>query len=205
MASIRWVRPDFTTPLNSSDFLREARREVVEGRHEVVLISRPRRGGWRWGSVVGGLRAFTVVRVDLLRPRRPEERVASTSFMFMFVEVPHRSGRRRPGTRSWWPRRRLLGGLAIASATSQSIEPISRSPAPRPLDAAPARDRRGLDARPEIGKFSTARWVCAPRGRRRGRGRPPSCRARRGILRYRRASGLERSRRVVLSRAPPPS
>jgi hypothetical protein len=89
---------------------------------------------------------------------------ASTSLMFMFEEVPLPVWYVSTGNWSWWsPAMSWSAAPTIASAIAWSMMPSE------PLTTAAARLMRaraticaGSRPDPEIGKFSTARWVWAP-------------------------------------------
>ena len=87
--------------------------------------------------------------------------------MFMFVEVPEPVWNASIGNWSVYAPAAISSATAtIASATRRSTGGTSLEPAftraASPLIMASARITRGSTAWPEIGKFSTARWVCAP-------------------------------------------
>lgn len=97
---------------------------------------------------------------------RPSARVASvamTSFAFMLDDVPEPVWKTSIGKcASCLPSATSSAAFAIASATSASRTPrraFTRAAAAfnRPSARIWARSR----PRPEMGKFSTARWVCA--------------------------------------------
>jgi hypothetical protein len=84
--------------------------------------------------------------------------------MFMFVEVPDPVWKTSTGNWSRCsPDATVSAAAAIASATSPPTTPSSAlTAAASPLIIASALIRAASTRWPEIGKFSTARWVCAP-------------------------------------------
>jgi hypothetical protein len=95
------------------------------------------------------------------RPRRSEAREASTSFMFMLVDVPEPVWKTSTGNWSAQaPSATSSAAAATAPATSASTtprRPLTRAEAA--LRRARARISRASRRRPDTGKFSTARWV----------------------------------------------
>ena len=87
-----------------------------------------------------------------------------TSLAFMLELVPDPVWNTSIGKwSSWAPPATSAAAAAIASATSASITPTSalaRAAASLIRASAAISDRSSRT--PEIGKFSTARWVCAP-------------------------------------------
>jgi hypothetical protein len=97
-------------------------------------------------------------------PRRSVARLASTSFMFMFVDVPEPVWYTSTGNSpSHVPSATSAAASAIARAMSLGIT-LSRAltSAAAPLIVASAKISDRSTWSPEIGKFSTARCVCAP-------------------------------------------
>ncbi len=98
-----------------------------------------------------------------LTPRRSLARVASTSFMFMLLDVPDPVWNTSMGN-SWshWPAATSSAASLMAAATFLSTS-LRRafSSAAAPLIAASAEIKDRSTVVPEIGKFSTARCVCA--------------------------------------------
>jgi hypothetical protein len=98
-----------------------------------------------------------------LAPSFSPARLASTSFMFMFDEVPEPVWYTSTGNwSSHWPAATSSAAAAMASATflSTTLSRALTTAAP-PLMLASAAMRARSMWRPEIGKLSTARWVCA--------------------------------------------
>ena len=96
-------------------------------------------------------------------PSRSLARLASTSLVFMFDDVPDPVWNTSIGnSRSQSPRATSSAAAAMASALAGSSRPRrARTRAPAPLiRARPAIRSRSIDV-PEMGKFSTARWVWA--------------------------------------------
>ena len=96
-------------------------------------------------------------------PSRRAASVASTSFMFMFEDVPEPVWNTSTGNWSACsPRTTSSAATSIASATSAGTTPsLALTYAAAALIRASAARCAGSSPRPEIGKFSTARWVCA--------------------------------------------
>jgi hypothetical protein len=97
-------------------------------------------------------------------PSSSPARFAITSFAFMLVEVPEpvwNTSTTKSASRS--PRATSRAARSIASAFSRSSAPVSRCTAAAAALMVPSAsmNRRGMP-RPLIGKFSRARWVCAP-------------------------------------------
>jgi hypothetical protein len=97
---------------------------------------------------------------------RPSARVASvamTSLAFMFDEVPEPVWNTSSGKwSSYLPAATSSAASAIASATSGGSTPsFAFTRAAAALSRPSARIWERSSGRPEIGKFSTARWVCA--------------------------------------------
>ena len=97
------------------------------------------------------------------RPSRSDASVASTSFMFILLLVPEPVWNTSIGNwSSWSPRATASAATMIASARSPSISPRSRlTDATAALMRASASIWARSSRTPEIGKFSTARWVWA--------------------------------------------
>src|SRR5581483_5913486 len=96
-------------------------------------------------------------------PRRSAARVASTSLVFMFEDVPEPVWKTSIGnSASQSPRATSAAASAIAFALASSSRPCApRIVADAPLIDASVKFRSRSMGRPEIGKFSTARWVWA--------------------------------------------
>ncbi len=192
MASIRWVRPDLHHVRRTARGLAAAARaaSVLERRDQRALAMRSTAAMW----MAAGNRSLERLRrvhvVVGVRPRPPRRAAPTASVGEHLVDVhvwstcPTRSGTRRPGTRrAERPRR----PASAAAPTGPPWPPVPGTRAAlgvlpaamRPLDARQGvRRRRGTTGRPEIGKFSTARWVWARRGRPPPAPAPPSSRAR---------------------------
>ncbi len=97
------------------------------------------------------------------RPRLLVARVAITSFAFMFDDVPDPVWNTSTGKcSSCAPPATSSAASAMAFATSDGSTPSrSFTRAAAPLSRPRARICDRSSPRPEIGKFSTARWVCA--------------------------------------------
>ncbi len=96
--------------------------------------------------------------------------VASTSLTFMFVDVPDPVWNVSIGnSASCSPTATLSAAATIAAAYLPSTTPSSAfTSAAEALICASACTSAGSSGRPEIGKFSTARWVCARHNASRG-------------------------------------
>src|SRR5579875_876475 len=173
---MRWVRPAFTTSAKAAAFSASARaRWRSAGTRSPEIPSSAAR--WMAEGKVSfeDCPAFTSSFGLTRRPIRRPASVARTSFRFMFVEVPEPVWKTSTGKASaWWPAATSSAAAAIASATSLGSAPrraFTRAAAP--LMRASARTSAGSTRRPEIGKFSTARWVCAPHSASRGTATSP--------------------------------
>src|SRR3954471_24371389 len=160
---MRWVRPDFTSVANSSALASS----------EVASTSS---SGWRSSATaIDAATWMEVGKVSLLdwlaltwswactsTPARDASE-ASTSFMFMFELVPEPVWKTSSGNwSSWSPDMTTAAASLIAPACSSLITPSSAfTVAAAGLTAARAWMCRDSSVVPEIGKFSTARWVCA--------------------------------------------
>jgi hypothetical protein len=107
--------------------------------------------------------AFTWSFGWICRPRRSLASVASTSFMFMLLLVPDPVWNTSIGNSPFHrPDATSAAAADMASATSSSTTPSSALTA---AAAALIRARAAIWAAssgvPLMGKFSTARWVCA--------------------------------------------
>src|SRR4051794_31053881 len=160
---MRWVRPDLTVVANSS---------ALASREDARCSS----AGTSWWTVAEAAATWMEVgNVSLLdwlaftwslgctsTPARCA-REASTSFMFMFDDVPEPVWKTSIGNWSrWCPSTISAAAARMASACSELITPSSAfTLAAAALTCAIAltcSPSRGL---PLIGKFSTAGWVCA--------------------------------------------
>ena len=100
-------------------------------------------------------------------PSRSVASAASTSFAFMFDDVPEPVWYTSIGKcASHWPSATSSALAAMASPIALVTFGTSLSllftRAASPFTSASARMSRRSIGSPEIGKFSTARWVCAP-------------------------------------------
>ncbi len=107
--------------------------------------------------------AFTWSLGCTLLPSRSVARVASTSLVFMLVDVPDPVWKTSIGnSSSHSPATTSPATAMIAFATSSAITPSSAFiAAAERLIAVSAWTRAGSTRSPLTGKFSTARWVCA--------------------------------------------
>ncbi len=163
VASIRCVRPDFTRSRNSSAFATRLSWSTASA-------------GWRSSTTASVAATWIAVgKVSLLDwlaltwslgwtsvPLRPASE-ASTSFMFMLELVPDPVWKTSTGKWSpWSPAATAAAACSTAVARSASSTSSSRlARAAACLTSASARTSRGSSGVPLIGKFSTARWVCA--------------------------------------------
>ncbi len=161
VASIRCVRPDFTRSANSSALpSSDAARTPSAGcRSSTTAIAA---ATWIEVGKVSLLDwlALTWSLGCTSTPAR-EARVASTSFMFMLELVPEPVWNTSRGNwSSWSPDMTTAAASLIAVAWSPEITPSSAfTAAAAALIAASAWMCRDSSLVPEIGKFSTARWV----------------------------------------------
>ena len=164
-ASMRCVRPALTTSAQSSARRRSARGEVLQ-RGDHVVGQGLGRGDVDRGreDVVAALRGVdVVVRVHRATRGAAWRGWRSPRWRSCSSWCPTRSGTRRRGTarrarpRRPRPRRRRRRRRGLRRSTP--IRAFTRAAAAltRPSARICARSR----PRPEIGKFSTARWVCA--------------------------------------------
>ena len=165
VASMRCVRPDFTT-VGPLDGLRLERLGQVLERRDQVADDAGGRGHVhrRREHVVRRLRRVdVVVRVHVAARARASPASRAPRWCSCSSWCPSRSGRRRSGSRRrahrrrrrrrrrrWRPRRPASSTPSSAFARAAAF--LMRASASMWL-----RSRR----LPEIGKFSTARWVCA--------------------------------------------
>ena len=166
---MRWVRPDFTTPAKASAFFsRETARWSSAGTRSftraAVTATCTEVGNtsfedwealtWSLGCTSSSEPASFSARVA---------RVASTSLVFMLEEVPEPVWNTSIGYwSSWSPAMTWSAAATMASARSCEMMPSSAfALAAAFLTCARAWMWAGSRPLPEIGKFSTARWVCA--------------------------------------------
>jgi len=104
------------------------------------------------------------IRSPISAPAISAARLAITSLAFMFEEVPEPVWNTSTGNwSSWSPAITSSAAATMTSAVSSSTSPRSRFACAAAFFTTPsARTNRRLIPIPEIGKFSTARWVCAP-------------------------------------------
>src|SRR3954452_572959 len=163
-ASMRWVRPALTTCFQSWALrFSTAPRWSSAGTVSRTIAS----AAARW-IVVGKTslelcEALTWSFGCTLWPDAREASVAMTSLAFMFELVPEPVWNTSMGNwSSYAPDATSSAAAATASARSASSTPRSLlTRAHAPLTRPSARICAGSMGRPEIGKFSTARWVCA--------------------------------------------
>ena len=163
-ASMRCVRPALTTCGPVVGAAAQRRGEVLQRGDHVRDQGLGRGDVDRGGEhVVAALRGVDVVVRVHLDPEARVARVAITSLAFMFELCPTRSGTRRSGTgRRARPAATSSAAAAIAAARSSSSTPMRAfTRAAAPLTSPRARIWARSRPRPEIGKFSTARCVCA--------------------------------------------
>ena len=106
----------------------------------------------------------TGLRSPFLPPSNSFERLESTSLAFILVEVPEPVWKTsRTNSSSHFPSATSRAAPRMASANSGLTCPRSLfTCAAAPLMSPRARMKRRGKRIPEMGKFSTARWVCAP-------------------------------------------
>ena len=167
---MRCVRPDFTTlrelALLPAQRLRRAARSA--GSSSSAIAERGREVHRRREHVVRRLRrVHLIVRVHRLAERArtrgarsPRSRSCSTTF-------PNRSGTRRSGSASSYVAAGDLVGrgrdrVADRLRHLRHVAQPAFTRAASALISASARTSARSIGSPEIGKFSTARWVCAP-------------------------------------------
>ena len=172
VASIRWVRPLLTTSANSSALRAKRRLEVAQRRDEVAYdLTRRCEMDRRREDVVGRLRRVDVVvgvhvapeatrgegRDDLVRVhvgRRARSGLEDVDRELVVVVAARDLGRGVVDR---------VGEVRVEDAE------LSVGDGAGALDAAPARrSAHAAIGRPEIGKFSTARWVWARHRASRG-------------------------------------
>ncbi len=164
MASIRCVRPDLTTGANSTA-LRFSAPSRCRSAGTSSFTSMPVAARWIevGNTSLEDCEALTWSFGCTGRPRRSSASVAMTSLAFMFEDVPEPVWKTSIGKwSSYSPSATASAAFSTASATVASSTPRSaftRAAAAliRASAAICARSRRC----PEIGKFSTARCVCA--------------------------------------------
>src|SRR4051794_14641436 len=221
---MRWVRPGFTT-WSSSPAFRDSDPD------------RCSRAGTRSCTTAAvAARCSADGKVSLLdcealtwsfgctrSPRAADASAATTSLTFMFVDVPDPVWNTSMGKcSSCSPAATSSAACATAAARSPSSTPSrALTRAADALIRARAWTTSGSIPSPEIGKFSTARWVCAPQSALAGTRTSPmvSCSTRypsacsvlstlmRVIVARRAAGGepgpLERGRGADLGQVPP--
>ena len=164
MASIRCVRPDFTTVENSPAFTASVPARCSSAGFRsmtTAFVAATWIADGNWSLDDSG--SFTSSFGCTGEPSRSDASEASTSLAFMFEDVPEPVWNTSIGnSASQSPRTTSAATSAIAAAFASSSRPrLARTRAPAPLiNASPAMSSRSIGW-PEIGKFSTARWVCA--------------------------------------------
>lgn len=163
---MRWVRPDFTTSANSADFRsRDSARWARAGIRSWVTAAVAAMWIEEGKTSLEDCEALTWSLGCTSRPsgRRSPARVASTSLVFMFDEVPEPVWKTSTGNcSSQRPSATSSAASWTACATSSSSTPssaltLAAAALIRASAAMWARSRRW----PLTGKFSTARWVWA--------------------------------------------
>ena len=192
IASIRWVRPVLVT-------LRQ--RLAARARWSCAGASAPAAGASTAASCAETWIAVGITSLELwprltwslgwiLRPcRRARPAWRSPRWRSCCSTCPSRSGRRRSGT----ARRARPAATFSAAARIASAAPLPSRPKPPLTSAAAAliRPSARMNSRgigwPEIGKFSTARWVCAPHSASAGTCSSPmlSCSVRKSLADWR--------------------
>ena len=166
---MRWVRPDFTTSANERSFERSAAsRWASAGSRSTLIASTTARWIADGKTSLEDCDALTwsLAWTAPGSPRRSAASVAMTSLAFMLDEVPEPVWNTSTGnSASQSPEATSSAAAEMASASRASTcGTSSRSALTRaasPFTSARARIRRLSIGRPEMGKFSTARWVWA--------------------------------------------
>ena len=170
VASIRWVRPDFTTSPNSIDLRRS---EAARRRSAGTSTSADVRATARWTDVgkvsLEDCDALTwsfgwTRSEESSSPSSSFATFAMTSLRFMFVDVPEPVWNTSTGNCvACLPSMTSSAARRMASATSAVTTPVSSfAVAAAHLSMACAAMTSAGIGWPETGKFSTARWVLAP-------------------------------------------
>ena len=179
---MRWVRPDLTTPANSSRFAsRACARCSSAGSRSFTTAAVAAVDAGREDVVARLAGVDVIVRMDR-PPRRSVARVAITSLAFMLLLVPEPVWNTSIRNSSSASRRHLFSGGADRLGHVRFGIPSSPfTCAAAALITPSAAMCAGSSPCPEMGKFSTARWVVARHlAWRAGRGPRPSNRARSG-------------------------
>ncbi|CAM5463468.1 hypothetical protein SRIMM317S_00325 [Streptomyces rimosus subsp. rimosus] len=164
MASMRCVRPAFTTSANSVSLRsREAARCSSAGIRSRVTAAVAAMWIEEGKTSLEDWEALTWSLGWTSRPSRSVARVASTSLVFMLDDVPEPVWKTSTGKcSSHFPSATSAAASWIARAMSSSTTPSSAFTL---AAAALIRASASMCARssrcPETGKFSTARWVWA--------------------------------------------
>ncbi len=171
VASIRWVRPDFTTPANSSALASNAAARWSSAGMRSRLTASVAATWIEVGNV--SLLDWLALTWSLgwtSRPSARVARVAMTSLAFMLLDVPEPVWNTSIGNSpSCCPSATARAACSMACATSASMTPSSAlTLAAAALIRARAWMCAGSSVVPEIGKFSTARCVCARHSASRG-------------------------------------
>ena len=164
VASITWVRPDFTTVANSAAFAssEEARISRSGSRSEWIACTAA-----MWiedgNTSLEDCDALTWSLGWTGRPRRWVASVATTSLVFMLDDAPEPVWKTSMGNwSSGLPAMTSSAAATIASAISGAMTPSSALASAAARLIWPSAAMWWAESpRPEIGKFSTARWVCA--------------------------------------------
>ena len=163
MASIRWVRPAFTTSANSSAFASSVPARCSSAGTSCFVVALVAATWIDVGKVsLLDWLALTWSLGCTSTPARPA-REASTSFMFMFDDVPEPVWKTSSGKWSRCsPATIAAAAVRIASACAGSITPSSALTFAAAAFTCAIAFRCSSSSRvPLIGKFSIARWVCA--------------------------------------------
>jgi hypothetical protein len=162
---MRCVRPDLTTSANECALARSARHRYSSAGSNTVCV-------WcaaaTWiadgNTSFDDCEALTWSLGWTLRPSRSDARLARTSLAFMLELVPEPVWNTSMGNcASQRPSATSAAAALMASAMSDSITPSrALACAAAPLMRASAAISEASRRTPEIGKFSTARWVWAP-------------------------------------------
>ena len=162
---MRWVRPDLTTDLNCRCFFRSARASSSSaGRRSTstacVAATWIADGNTSFDDCDALTSSFGCTGL----PSAADAMFASTSFVFMFDDVPDPVWNTSIGKwSSHAPVATSSAASAMARATSRStIFNRAFTSAAAPLICASAAINPRSMRSPEMGKFSTARCVCAP-------------------------------------------
>ncbi len=167
---MRWVRPDLTTSVNSSDLARSpaarwsspASVTSVAVRAQAMCTADGNESLDDWEALTWSLGCTTSLSSP--SPSSCLARLATTSLTFMLVDVPDPVWKVSTGKcSSRSPAMTSSAARRMASATVASTTPSSSlAVAAAHLIMAWACTTAAGTGMPETGKFSTARWVEAP-------------------------------------------